>query len=89
MDEQTHTFAVETSAQIEVLHSAMVALMAEALRRLDPEDREDVLVRFVSTVSDVPPGAPSPSATRFLESVVEAIPRHANRFADEVRTALE
>ena len=90
MNEQGFAAAVQTKAQMEVLHAAAVISVAQAIRRLSSAEQDAILEVFVERVGDIPPGPtlPTPAATRFHEAVAEAAPRHARRFADEVRHVL-
>ncbi|ARO53952.1 hypothetical protein B2G69_07170 [Methylorubrum zatmanii] len=90
MDQTTRDFAVETTAQIGVLRAAVTVMMADLLRQMPAESREEVLDQFVVSLSEVPPGPPfaTPEGTQFFELVAEAMPSHAERFVRDVRSML-
>ena len=88
--EETFAFAVETSAEIEVLRQAVAYLMTRALLPMSADGREAALTTFVEEVGDMPPNPDPvhPAATRFFEAIAAAMPDHAARFTGSVRTVL-
>ncbi|MCJ2104724.1 hypothetical protein MKK70_04895 [Methylobacterium sp. E-041] len=88
--EETFAFAVETSAEIEVLRQAVAYLMTRALLPMSVAGREAALTTFVEEVGEMPPNPDpvSPKATQFFEAIAAAMPDHAARFAGSVRGVL-
>jgi hypothetical protein len=91
MDEkQTHAFAVTTTAMIDVLRTATVAMITIVMEKLLPEEREEVLAEIVRSTGDLPPNysETNPAGTRFYEEVAAAAPAHAEALVRDVRKAL-
>lgn len=90
-EEQTRVFAVETAAQIEVLRVALVALTAQVMTTVPPEQRDETLAEIQRATGDLPPhpGSPIPEATRLYEDIAAAAPAHAKRFVEDVRRAID
>ena len=88
--DETFAFAVDTTAEVEVLRHAVAYLMTCALLPMSAAGREAALTTFSEEVGDMQPDAnPSnPAATRFFEAVAAAMPEHATRFAGSVRAVL-
>ncbi|TXM65757.1 hypothetical protein [Methylobacterium sp. WL120] len=88
--EETFAFAVETSAEIEVLRQAVAYLMTRALLPMSAAGRDAALSTFVEEVGDMPPNIDpvTPAATRLFEAIAAAMPDHAARFAGSVRAVL-
>ncbi|GEL42286.1 hypothetical protein MEX01_28770 [Methylorubrum extorquens] len=90
LDRSTKDFAVETTAQISVLRSAVTVMLADLLRQMPKDSRDEVLRQFVVSLSDIPPADfPTPEGTQFFERVAEAVPEHAERFVRDVRSMVE
>lgn len=79
-------FAVETTAEIEVLRNAVAYLFMRVLAPMTPGGRDLLLHTFEEEFSDLPPGrAVSPDATAFHEAVAAAMPDHVAGFVRGLR----
>lgn len=88
--DETFAFAVNTTAETEVLRQAVAYLMTRALLPMSAAAREAALQTFAEEVGDMPPDADpvNPEATLFFEAVAAAMPERAARFAGSVRAVL-
>ncbi|WP_156375744.1 hypothetical protein [Methylobacterium sp. Leaf125] len=91
MDEKTYAFAIETTAQMEVMRTTVLLMLRSLMAPLPPEAQEEILEQIRQTARDMPPlvAARTGEQTKFYEDVVEATAVHADRFVSGLRTLLE
>ena len=89
--EQTHHFAVTTTAMIAVLRTSTIAMMHLVMQKLPPHEREVVFREIASTIGDLPADytQESPVGTRFYEEVVAEAPELAKAFARDLRRTFD
>ena len=91
MDErEAHAFAVNTTAMIDVLRTATIAMVTIVMEKIPPQEREEILAEIVRSTGDLPPqyGQQTPAQTKFYEEIAAVAPQHAEAFVQDVRKAL-